>query len=205
MSFSLPNTRPHSYAVIMAGGSGTRLWPLSRKSSPKQFHNFVSESGETLIEETASRLRQVVSDKSHLFVSTGEAYRDRIREIFPDLPENRLILEPVARGTAAALALISAIITHEDPEAIIATIPSDHVIGNPEEFAATLLSAFDTAEKFPEKMVTIGINPTAPDTGLGYIQMGEEIATIGNHRVFSIAMFAEKPDRETAEEYLKNW
>ncbi len=195
----------HFYAVIMAGGSGTRLWPLSRKATPKQFHNFVSERGSTLLEDTWGRVKKALPDTRHIFVGTALSYRKKILSLLPELEEDHLIIEPVPRGTAAAIALAAQEIFDRDPEAIVATIASDHVITNDVVFVSSLLAAFETASKFPDKIVTIGINPTAPDTGFGYIKMGEELDTIRTHRVFSIDAFKEKPDRKTAEEYLKNW
>lgn len=198
-------TNPHFYAVIMAGGSGTRLWPLSRKHLPKQFHNFVSEKNTTLLEDTWERIRKAIPDTRSIFVGTGERYQENIRALLPNFEPENLIIEPAARGTAAAIALAAQHIFDRDPEAIIATIASDHVITNDAEFVSALLSAFETASIYPDKIVTIGINPTEPDTGFGYIKMGEEIGTVHQHRVFSIDAFKEKPDRKTAEEYLKNW
>lgn len=195
----------HFYAVIMAGGSGTRLWPLSRKATPKQFHNFVSEQGITLLEETWKRVSAALPDTSHLYICTASQYRDKILSILPALSPEQLIIEPEARGTAAAIALSADTIATRDPDALVATIPSDHMIANDDAFVEALRAAFDTVAKFPERILTIGINPTAPDTGFGYIKMGEEIAATTNHRVFSIDAFKEKPDLHTAETYLKNW
>lgn len=196
---------PHYYAVIMAGGSGTRLWPLSRKHLPKQFHNFVSEKNTTLLEDTWERVRKALPDTRHIFVGTGDRYRKNIQALLPNLASENLIIEPAARGTAAAIALAAQDIFDRDPEAIVATIASDHVIANDTAFVSALLAAFETASIYPDKIVTIGINPTEPDTGFGYIKMGEEFGTVRKHRAFSIDAFKEKPDRKTAEEYLKNW
>ncbi len=195
----------HFYAVIMAGGSGTRLWPLSRKATPKQFHNFISEHGSTLLEDTWRRVSEALPDTRHIYICTAQIYRDKILSLLPALSPEHLIIEPEPRGTTSAIALSAQYIAKQDPEAIIATIASDHVITNEDTFVSALLAAFETARKFPQKIVTVGINPTAPDTGFGYIKMGNDLDAIRGHRVFSIEAFKEKPDQKTAEEYLKNW
>lgn len=192
----------HAYIVIMAGGSGTRLWPLSRKATPKQFQSFVSEK--TMIEETYDRVKDLVPE-SHIFVSTTAAYQPLVLEKIPMISQKNIIVEPEARNTAPAIALVSTMIAMLDPEAVIATIASDHAIDNPDEWSATIRAALTTVTAHPDKLVTIGINPTHADTGLGYIKMGREFDTIDEKRVFEIAAFKEKPDRETAEIYLRSF
>ncbi len=192
----------HHYIVIMAGGSGTRLWPLSRKSKPKQFQSFVSEK--TMIEETYDRIKNLVPD-SHVFVSTTAQYVSLVLEKIPEISQENIIVEPEARNTAPAIALLSSMIETIDSEAVIATIASDHAIENPEEFRATILAALETVSTHRDKLITIGINPTKPDTGLGYIKMGHELETILGKRIFTVDAFKEKPDHKTAEEYLRSF
>lgn len=186
----------------MAGGSGTRLWPLSRKEKPKQFQAFISS--QTLIQETFSRVATIVP-KENIFVSTTKKYKKLVLSQLPEMAEERLILEPEPRNTAPAIALVAAMIGLHDQDAVIATIASDHAIENPEEFSATIEAAFATVTEHRDVLVTIGINPTRPDTGLGYIKMGQEFATISGKRVFTVDAFKEKPDQRTAEEYLTSW
>lgn len=188
--------------VIMAGGSGTRLWPLSRKNQPKQFHAFLSEK--TLLEETFDRAKLVVPEDA-IFISTNGSYRKKIREILPNFPDKRLILEPSPKGTAPAIGLVSAVIGSEFPNAVIATIASDHAIENEEAFADSLKTAFSAAETDRDKLVVIGINPTSPDSGLGYIRMGKHYSKPSGRDIFFVDEFKEKPDRETAKSYLSDW
>jgi mannose-1-phosphate guanylyltransferase len=202
MSENTSEKSTHAYAVIMAGGSGTRLWPLSRKAKPKQFQPFISSA--TMIQETFARVATIVP-AANIFVSTTKEYQELVLAQLPEITKERLILEPQARNTAPAIALVAATIAAYDPEAVIATIASDHAIENPEEFRATIAAAFATVTMHRDKLVTIGINPTHPDTGLGYIKMGKEFATLAEKRVFVVDTFKEKPDRKTAEEYLSSW
>jgi len=189
------------YAVIMAGGTGTRLWPVSRKKRPKQFQKFTSS--QTMIQETYDRVAKVVS-KENIFISTTADYKKLTLEQLPEISEKQLIIEPSARGTAAAIALVAKSIYQVNPKAVVATVASDHVIKNIDEFVSVLTIALESAEKNVDKLVTVGINPTYPDTDLGYIKMGKEFSN-DERRIFYVDSFVEKPDKKTAEKYLAGW
>ncbi|MFA5986322.1 MAG: sugar phosphate nucleotidyltransferase [Parcubacteria group bacterium] len=192
------------YVVIMAGGSGTRLWPLSRKDNPKQFQNLTSED-RTLLQETYDRISPLADDLEHIFVATTQNYENIVKEQLPDLPPQNIILEPCGRDTAPAIAFATQIIYKKDPDAVITTTPSDHAIKNPGAYLCTVQTAFAVIADHPEKFGLIGITPTEPSTELGYIQMGTELENSYKKRVFEAVAFKEKPDVKTAEKYLNNW
>jgi len=195
----LPNM---NYAVIMAGGSGTRLWPLSRKNKPKQFQPLISEK--TLLQETYDRVKKFLPDKQ-IFISATPEYEEEILKQLPNLPKENCILEPSARNTTAAHGFIAFNLLNRDPDAIFTTLPSDHAIQNLDAFISANLAAFDAVKKYPEKLITLGITPTAPETGLGYIKMGEDFDTINDEKIYKIDAFIEKPDLETAKKYISEW
>lgn len=194
--------RKHQYAVIMAGGSGTRLWPMSRQAAPKQFQKLVSER--TLIQETYDRLRKVVGPEQ-IYVATIEQYKDLTLKQLPEVAEERIILEPASRNTSPAFGLLALILGARDPQAVIATVASDHVVYNTEEFVTTFKAAFQAVDKFPGKLVAVGIKPDKADTGLGYIKMGSEMGSVDSRKAFQIDSFVEKPDAKTAAKYIKSW
>jgi mannose-1-phosphate guanylyltransferase len=189
------------HAVIMAGGSGTRLWPLSRTARPKQLLDVVAapDGGvHSLLAEAFSRL-QAVLPTEQIWVCTGERYGDLVRAALPELGADRLILEPVARDTANAVGLAAAVVADVDPDAELAVVSADHVIRPVEAFADALRVAYDCLAVRPGALVTLGISPTSAATGFGYVQRGRPTEVSG---AVEVASFREKPDRETAERYL---
>ncbi|PID51957.1 MAG: hypothetical protein CR972_04640 [Candidatus Moraniibacteriota bacterium] len=194
----------NTYIVIMAGGSGTRLWPLSRSSHPKQFQRLTSEK-QTLLQETYDRVYPLANDVEHIFISTTEQYASLVKEQLPDIADDNIIIEPCGRDTAPAMALVAHTIFKKDPEAIITTTPSDHTIKNPGTYLTTVQTAINVITDHPHKFGLIGITPTEPSTELGYIQMGKEISDNYKKRVFNAIDFKEKPDHETAKKYFSHW
>jgi len=191
-----------NYAVIMAGGTGTRLWPMSRTAKPKQFHKLVSDK--TLLQETYDRVKKAV-ELENIYISTNTKYEEEIRAQLPEVKSDNFIIEPAKRNTAPALAFVTAEIMRKDPNAVIATLASDHVVANVDVFTSSVKTAFEAAEKYPDHLILVGINPTRPDTGLGYIKMSSVKATIDEKQVFNVDKFLEKPDLETAQKYLQSW
>jgi mannose-1-phosphate guanylyltransferase len=189
------------HAVIMAGGSGTRLWPLSRAERPKQLLDVVAGAdggAHSLLAEAFTRL-QAVLPAERIWVCTAARYGEQVRAALPELGAERLILEPVARDTANAVGLAAALVADADPDAELAVVSADHVIRPVERFAAVLGTAFDALTVRPDSLVTLGITPTGPATGFGYVQRGRPTEVPG---VAEAAAFREKPDLATAEAYL---
>jgi mannose-1-phosphate guanylyltransferase len=186
----------------MAGGSGTRLWPLSRADRPKQLLDLVAGAdgggAHSLLREAFLRLRAVLPVES-IWVCTAARYRDDVRAALPELAEDRLVLEPVPRDTANAVGLVAAVIHDVDPDAELAVVSADHVIRPVERFAQALGRAFEALAVRPRAMVTLGVRPTSPATGFGYVQRGAQTEVPG---VAEAASFREKPDRDTAVGYL---
>ena len=185
------------YAVIMAGGGGTRLWPLSRQSRPKQMLRLIDER--SLFQTAVQRLQGVFTPERILVVTVTDQ-ADQLKEQCPQIPEENYLLEPMPRGTASVVGLAAIAIRQRNPQATMAILTSDHFIGNEERFRQLLLAAHDVAQE--GFLVTLGIAPSFPATGYGYIQRGALLGTYREMPVYRVARFKEKPDDEQAQAML---
>ncbi|MDQ3656268.1 MAG: sugar phosphate nucleotidyltransferase [Chloroflexota bacterium] len=186
------------WAVIPAGGSGTRLWPLSRSTRPKFLLPLLGN--QSLLQQTFERLR-LLTDPEHIVVVCGPAHVAAIARQLPDLPSGNIIVEPAPNGTGPALALASALIARQDPDAIMGSFAADHDVTDTASFETAVRTAIAAAEL--GDMVTIGLTPTRPETGYGYIERtGEIVVDTGAGVAYRAARFVEKPDLETAQAYV---
>ena len=185
------------YVVIMAGGSGKRLWPLSRQDMPKQLLNLVE--GKSLLRIAFERVSGVVPDEQ-ILVCTGADYADRVQSELPELSRENILGEPVGRDSLNAVAWPAAVLVARDPDAVIAMMTSDHIMNPASQLRDSLRNGFAVAEARPNSLITFGVVPSAPHTGFGYLQRGRALAEFPD--VCAVASFAEKPDRPTAEAYL---
>lgn len=185
------------YALILAGGSGTRLWPYSRSDRPKQFLSL--DGGTTMLQATVERTLPIIRPE-RVYVATGEAYADLVAEQLPEVPRENILVEPAGRGTAPCIGLAALHLRRRDPDAVMAVLSADHRI----EDAAGLCAALAAGERAARQgfLVTLGITPDEPSTGYGYIRRGELLADDGAWRVFRVGAFAEKPGAEQARAYL---
>lgn len=182
--------------LIMAGGRGERFWPKSRVQTPKQFLSLTG--GGTMIQETVRRV-EALTEPDHIFVATNGRYAPAIREQLPQLPADNIILEPEGRNTAPCIGLAALTIGRRDPEGVMAVLAADHVIAAPERFRELLAAAAATAAD-TGGVVTLGIQPDRPETGYGYIKMGQAVPT--SPLVYRVERFIEKPDGQTAADFL---
>lgn len=185
------------YAVIMAGGVGARFWPRSTEKTPKQLLQIFGKK--TMIQDTVNRLEGLV-EKENIFVITNKIQRPEIINQLPELPQENIIEEPFGRNTAACIGLASVLIKQKSPDAVTVILPADHIIKEKEEFHKSLLVAANFANE-SKGLVTIGIKPTRPETGYGYIQVNEKNVA---DNIYNVMTFAEKPNYATAVRFLES-
>ncbi|NTU56233.1 MAG: mannose-1-phosphate guanylyltransferase [Anaerolineales bacterium] len=189
----------HTYAVIMAGGGGTRLWPISRKESPKQLLPLLGN--ESMFQSTVARLEKLFPHERILVVTVEQQARV-MQEQVPSIPKENYLIEPAPRGTASVVALAAAVLKRRDPQAVMAIQTADHHIRNQDLFQYLIRTAFEVANR--EYLVTLGITPTFPSTGYGYIQQGDELDGEYKYPVYAVKRFVEKPDEATAQRLLRS-
>lgn len=185
-------------ALIMAGGKGERFWPRSRVNLPKQFLS-LTDDGKTMIQLTVERISPLVDIKD-VYIATNENYRELVKQQLPNLPEENILCEPIGRNTAPCIGLGAVHVAKKDEDAIMIVLPSDHLIKSNDIFKETFANACDIAEQGPN-LVTVGITPNYPETGYGYIKYTKD-NKLGES--YAVEKFVEKPDLETAKEYLED-
>ncbi len=185
------------FAVIMAGGVGSRFWPRSKEKTPKQLLKIFGEN--TMIQDTVTRLKGIVRNEN-IFIVTNKIQRDEILNQLNDIPAENIIEEPFGRNTAACIGLASVIISHKVKDGVTIVLPADHIINDKELFDKTIMKAVDFAYQ-SKGLVTIGIKPTRPETGYGYIQINE---TEISENISKVLTFAEKPNYATALRFLES-
>lgn len=186
--------------VILAGGSGERFWPLSRKHRPKQFLT-LDESGRSLLQATSDRLSELSGSAEQVMVVTGNDYRSQVLDQLPEMPVENLLVEPTPRDTAPAILYAALRIAQRDPDAIMGVFPADHRVTDGPAFQRVICRALEVAEQ-TGGLVTIGIAPTFPATGYGYIQQGQEVSA-GELPAYRVTRFTEKPNEEKARAFLE--
>jgi len=184
------------YAILMAGGVGSRFWPVSTQNFPKQFHDMLG-TGETLIQKTFNRLAKLIPEQN-IFILTNERYNDLVFEQLPSVTKRQVVLEPAMRNTAPCILYASLKIQKENENAVMIVAPSDHWIENENAFSNNVKTAFDFCES-NNALMTLGITPTFPNTGYGYIEYDKA----STNEIKSVDQFREKPDYETAKSFLQ--
>src|SRR3954467_15860626 len=187
------------YSVIPAGGIGSRLWPLSRADAPKFLHDLTG-SGQTLLRDTWDRLAPI-SGEDRIMVVTGRAHRAAVEAQLPKLADHNVVLESEPKDSSAAIGLAAAILEHREPGVIVGSFAADHVIGDVRRFRQAVVEA--VAVVVGGYIATIGIVPTEPAIGFGYIESGESLAIDGAPSALAVRRFVEKPDLETARSYVE--
>ncbi|MDB4303592.1 mannose-1-phosphate guanylyltransferase [Desulfosarcina sp.] len=186
----------NNYAILMAGGVGSRFWPVSIKSYPKQFHDMLG-TGDTLIQKTFQRLSKIIPEEN-IFILTNEIYNDLVFEQLPNLTKRQVVLEPALRNTAPCILYASLKIQKENPDALVIVAPSDHWIEDEDTFTKNVQQTFDFCSQH-EVLMTLGIQATFPNTGYGYIEYDKS----SNDDIKSVNQFKEKPDYATAKAFIE--
>ena len=190
----------NNHLVIMAGGVGARFWPMSTTEKPKQFIDVLG-TGKTLLQLTVERCGNLVAPEN-IWVVTNQKYLDIVHEQLPQIPVGNILCEPCRRNTAPCIAYVSWRIKAKDPKANIVVTPSDHIVMNVQEFQRVIEECMNfTADS--DAIVTLGMKPTRPETGYGYIQADLSVSSLRNKGIFRVESFREKPDLKTAEQYIK--
>ena len=187
------------YCVIMAGGSGTRFWPVSRAAKPKQFLD-IAGCGKTFIQQTYERCNRIVPQEN-IIVVTAQKYGDLVKEQLPQISEENILLEPYARNTAPCIAYATYKLLTRNPDAHVMVTPSDHAIDNEDLFVETILNAFEYVEQ-NDVLMTLGVVPTRPDTNYGYVQACGGKAAMNSNEPMPVKTFTEKPDKDMASLFI---
>jgi mannose-1-phosphate guanylyltransferase len=195
----MPSEKLQTHAVILAGGRGTRFWPRSRTRTPKQLLNIVGK--DTMLEQTVARLRPLIPT-DHIWTVTNAEQTAAVKKQLPAAARKRVLTEPIGRNTAAAIALAAIHVRHAAKgDALMAVLPADHFIAQPDKYRKIVGAALDLARE-PQRMIVLGIPPTRPDTGFGYVErMGDAIGANGSP-AFAVRRFTEKPAFEVAKQYV---
>lgn len=188
-------------ALIMAGGKGTRFWPLSTEEKPKQFLNLIGE--DTMIQMTINRIKPIIPIE-RIFVCTCEMYIDLIKEQLPELPEKNIIIEPDGRNTAPCITLSAFIIKKYYEDATMLVLPSDHLIKDEDEFRSIVNDAYEFINENENAIITLGMKPSRAEVGYGYIKFAEDKSNLNLHEIIKVEAFVEKPNKETAKKYLED-
>jgi len=193
-----PSIFAHAYAVIMAGGSGTRFWPLSRRKHPKQLLELFGQG--TLLQQTVGRLEPIIPPE-RTYVYTNELIAGQVRRLLPRVPRSQVVAEPASRNTAPTLGVAAHEVVRRDPQGLMLILPADHVIAKPGEFLRVLRAGCQVAG--PEgRSVVIGLKPTGPETGYGYVRIGRREGKLAGQNIFPVARFTEKPPLQLARRYV---
>ena len=188
-------------ALIMAGGKGTRFWPLSTEEKPKQFLNLIGN--ETMIQMTVNRIKPIIPIE-RIFVCTGEMYVDLVKDQLPEIPDRNIIVEPEGRNTAPCITLSALLINRYYKNSTMVVLPSDHLINDEEEFRRRILEADNFIENNNSAIITLGMEPSRAETGYGYIKCSESKTKSLEKEVIKVEKFVEKPNKKLAEEYVSS-